>query len=538
VAATGGRVVRTRRALVRWAESPVSEVGVFAIALVVYGVVSFALPLQAGRDLPRYLLSYAQLFDSHVVYPYAIVSRTPGTGIVTGVLLELGPLVSEVGAAVLYALSVAAWFSVARRFGPVAALTTAVALLLYPGYVLLFHELASDALFAAAFALVALLLMRLVEAPTTGRSAALGLGIALLVLMRPVGQVLIVLGLVPLLAARGRRPRLLAVGAFAVGVVAPLVALAAHNSVRADDFTVVRGGSASLLFRTFVADRIVEPGNGKASEELAQAVSRELLPNEPYRSRSIDLQKFFLSGSPRMFDDLTVLSDRTWGWDDDYRHLGRVAREAIRAHPGTYARGVSKDLWRLLLWPLYAPVSSAAGTSPAGSSGQRSDATPVASAATTDGDPIPSSRESPTITTPDGRIREVWTSPTEHGFVFRYPADRVQAAALDRQVDHLLDGLPGRAQRTWLVERINDLSRLYPRPFMWLLLGLAAALWRRPRHIVVPAVLAASALLAMLSTSLAVYAVAEYSVPLVPAFVLLATTGLFGRPAEEWSGSR
>jgi hypothetical protein len=127
----------------------------------------------------------------------------------------------------------------------------------------------------------------------------------------------------------------------------------------------------------------------------------------------------------------------------------------------------------------------------------------------------------------------VWTSPTEHGFVFRYPADRVQAAALDRQVNHLLGGLPERARRTSLVRRIDDLSRLYPRPFMWLLLGLVAALWRRPRHIAVPAVLAGSALLLMLSTSLAVYATAEYSVPLVPALVLLATAGLFGRRGND-----
>ena len=219
MAATGGRVVRIGRALVRFTESPVSEPVVFAIALGVYAAVSIALPLQAGRDLPRYLLDYAQLFDSHVVYPYAILSRTPGTGLVSGVLLELGPIVSEVGVAALYALSIAAWFSVSRRFGPVAALTTAAALLAYPGYVLLFHELASDALFAAAFALVAVLLMRVAEAPTAGRAAALGLGVALLVFVRPVGQVLLVLGLVPLLAARGRRPRLIAAGAFAVGAL-------------------------------------------------------------------------------------------------------------------------------------------------------------------------------------------------------------------------------------------------------------------------------------------------------------------------------
>jgi hypothetical protein len=273
--------------------------------------------------------------------------------------------------------------------------------------------------------------------------------------------------------------------------------------------------------------------NGPASEELAQAVARELLPNEPYLSRGIDLQTFFSSGSSRMHDDLTVLSDRTWGWDDDYRHLGRVAREAIRAHPGTYARGVGRDLWRHVLWPLYPPLEETPASAPAPRPSGR--ALQSTSPPPADDEPIPSSREAPYISTPDGRIREVWTSPTEHSIVFRNPADAVRAGALDRRVNELLDGLPDRATRPWPVERLNDLSRLYPRPFMWLLVGLVAALWRRPRGIVVPAALAASGLLVLLSTSLAVYAVAEYAVPVVPAFVLLATAGLFGRSRDRVS---
>ena len=44
-----------------------------------------------------------------------------------------------------------------------------------------------------------------------------------------------------------------------------------------------------------------------------------------------------------------------------------------------------------------------------------------------------------------------------------------------------------------------------------------------------PLVLAGAAVLVLLSTSLAVYAVAEYAVPVVPAFVLLATVGVLGR---------
>jgi hypothetical protein len=492
----------------------------------VYTALSVALPLYAGRDLARYLLAYVQLHDAHVVYPNALVGRTPGTPLVTGLLLDAGSIASEIGIAVLYALSIVAWFCVARRFGAVAAVATAAALLLYPGYALLFHQLASDAVFAAAFALVALLLARAFERPTAWRAGELGLGVAALVFARPVGQVLVLLGLVPFLAARGLQPRLEAGGAFVLAMLVPLVGLAAHNAVRADDFTIVRGGSASLLFRTFVADRIVEPGNGPASEELARAVERELLPHEPYRSRGIDLDTFFSSGSSRMHDDLTVLSDRTWGWDDDYRHLGRVAREAIRAHPGAYARGVGRDLWRLLLWPLYGPVEESGTSAPALPPSSRT--MQATSAASSDDEPIPSSREAPYISTPDGRIREVWTSPTEHSIVFRDPADRVRAAAVDREVNDLLGALPDRHARPAVVERVNDLSRLFPRPFMWLLLGVVAAFWRRPRGIAVPAALAGAALLVLLSTSLAVYAVAEYSVPVVPAFILLATAGLFG----------
>ena len=523
-----GTVVRAGRAIERFAEHRAAAWAVFAAGLAVYGFVSLALPLQAGRDLPRYLLAYAQLFDAHVVFPMAILQRTPGTPLVVGTLLEAGPLVAEVGFAVLYALSLVAWFCVARRYGPYAAVATAVALLAYPSYVLLFHELASDALFAAAFALVALLVVRVAEAPTLGRSVALGLGIVGLVLARPVGQALVLLGLVPLVAAHGARARAVAAAGFASAIVLPLLALSGHNAIRADDFAVVRGGSASLLFRTFVADRIVRPENGSASEELARAVSRGLLPNEPYRSRGIDLETFFSSGSSRMNDDFIVLADRTWGWDDDYAHLARAAREAVRAHPGAYARGVSRDVWKLLLWPVYAPVEDGTEESAPTTQSARVEASTAPPAPTGD-DLIPSSREAPYISTPDGRIREVWTSPNDHGFVFRDAADRTGAAALDREVAALLDGLPDRAQRPTLVRLVNDLSRLYPRPFMWLVVGLVAVAWRRPRGFAVPAALAGAALLVMVSTSLAVYAVAEYAAPVVPAFVLLATAGALGR---------
>ena len=168
MAAREATVAGLGRTVERFVQGPRAVPVLFGTALVVYGAISVALPLAAGRDLARYLQAYAQLVGGHVVFPNVVLTRTPGTPLVTGVLLEAGSVASEVCVAVLYALSILAWFSVARRFGAFAAGATAVALLAYPGYVLLFHELASDALFAACFALVALLLVQAFEAADGG----------------------------------------------------------------------------------------------------------------------------------------------------------------------------------------------------------------------------------------------------------------------------------------------------------------------------------------------------------------------------------
>ncbi len=93
--------------------------------------------------------------------------------------------------------------------GARAALVAVVVLLLYPGYGILFHELASDAVFAAAFAGWSYLVVCTVLRPSTLRFALVGAGVGLLVLVRPGNQALVVLALVPfvlaLTVARARR---------------------------------------------------------------------------------------------------------------------------------------------------------------------------------------------------------------------------------------------------------------------------------------------------------------------------------------------
>jgi hypothetical protein len=146
----------------------------------------------------------------------------------------------------------------------------------------------------------------------------------------------------------------------------------------------------------------------------------------------------------------------------------------------------------------------------------------------TEGQPIPSASVSAFISTPDGRFREVWTSPTEHAIVADDPEDSAHLDRLNRRVDELFGAFSDRSGHATLGRWLDRASRWFPRPVLWLALGLVAVAVRRPRGIATPLVLTAAALLVVLGTALAVPADASYSVPVAPAFVLLALAGLLG----------
>ena len=411
------RLARAWRSLERFADGSRAAPALVAAALAVYALVSVVLPwrLVVTSDATSWCMRSSSTTTSSTRTLWRRERREHRS---SGGLLEAGPLVAEIGAAALYALSILAWCAAARRLGPAAAIATAAALLLYPGYVTLFHRLSSDAVFAAAFALVAWLLARTLERPSAARAAALGAGVAALVLVRPVAQVLLLLALVPLFAGETWRARVRGSAAFVLVTVVPLLAWAGHNAVRADDFTLARGGGATLpLFRTFVADRIVEPENGPATRELERAVARDLLPFEPYRSYEIDLDRFFSSGSAharRSHRPLRPCGAGTTTTGGSRRSAGRRCSR-IR---GPTRRG-SPAICDAFSWPLYAPTPGAGETQ-----GTR---VPIADhqlPVPGEGEPIPSARQSSYITTPDQRIREVWTSPTEHHIVFSRPETR------------------------------------------------------------------------------------------------------------------
>src|SRR6185437_8951708 len=129
------------------------------------------------------------------------------------------------------------WFAAARRFNDRAAWLVTVVLLLYPGYTIIFHELSSDAVFAAAFAGWTLLVVRVFSSPAPAGWAMVGAGVGVLALIRPGNQPLLALVLIPLLLPASTRTRVVSAAAFLVPAVVLLGGWALHNGLRYDNYT-------------------------------------------------------------------------------------------------------------------------------------------------------------------------------------------------------------------------------------------------------------------------------------------------------------
>jgi alpha-1,2-mannosyltransferase len=509
---------------------------VFLVALVVYWVQALVMPLAAGRDLGTYLGAYVELFQRDPIDLGYVIGRTPLAPLVDGGLLDLaGGRLAEPVMSLLYAGSILAWFFAVRAFSRKAAVVATIVLLAFPGYGILFHELSSDALFAAAFAGWSLVLVHTLLKPSWPRFALVGAGVGLLTLIRPSNQILLALVLLPLVVRVAWRTRAVYAVAFAVPALVVIGGWVLNNGLRYDDYILVRGGNATVPFyRAFVTDRIVEPSNGPKTRELARAVRRDLLPQEPYRSYGITLDDFFTKASPRMEVDLVALSDRLKGWYTNDRWLREVGLEAVQAHPGSYARGVAGSTWGLLRDPLYRPPTAPRPSlQPARAGPTRSSATETGAALPTpsEGEPIPAAHEGG-ITTPDNSIYTVWTSPTEHHMVFVHPGDEARNDALHRRMTELALNLPARRGSPTLTHRFNQLSKWFPPPVLFLVLGLIGLALRRSRDGIALVAPSVAGLLVLVLSAAGLPAEPHYSVPIAPAFVLLAAGALFA-PRRE-----
>ncbi len=507
--------------------------GVFVLALLVFGVRSIALPVVPGRDFGTYIGYYVQMWDWHSVIPMSMLFRTPLAPLVIGGTLDLlGGWGLEAVMALLFAASLLAWTRTALAFGHRAALVTAVALLVYPGYGILFHTPASEPIAAVAFAAWALALARAWVAPSDARFAVVGAAAAASALARPAFQVLVLVAAVPLVLRLPWRRRLACTTA-CVGVALGILGCwTVANGLRYDDYTVARGTGAFFPFyRAFTTDRIVRPGNGPASRELADAVRTKLLTEEPYRSYGITLDEFFRRGGPRQFEDVVGITDRLWGWDSDYAHMRAVGIEAVEADPLRYASGVGKTILEELWKPLFVAlpdgeVGTRSTTSKPAATRQLAarPALPVPS----EGELIPAAHQGFFSTTPDGHIRERWTSPVDHTLVFATEEMQREYDETARDAGALLAEVPPYRGNEWLTLQFSRSSRLFPPPLLWLVAGLVGLVVRRPVRSGLALTLAGAALLVVGFQGLAIYTIVEFAVPVAPAFILLGAAGIVG----------
>ncbi len=498
-------------------------------ALGSFAVQSFVWPLAAGRDWQDYVIWWHEAFRDEPLFPSLMIARAPLAPLVFGPVLQVGGAhLAEVVAGVLYAAAVVLWTATARFHGRLAAIVLAAFLVVPPTYGLFFRQVGSDPVFGLALALSAWLCARAAAAPSPARFALVGGTVALAVLARPSGLPLLLLVLLPLVVSHSWRTRLALAGAFLAAAVLPLVAYASFNAVRFDDFAIGRGGGAGIpTYRAYVDDGIVERSNGPATRELASAIERDLLRLEPYRTLGLTADEVLALGETWPFDDLIAMSDRVWGWDDDYAQLQAVGREAVRAHPGAYASGVLDSLRELA----FARYSGPPGAGWVGVLREPGDPLPP-----------PPSKDDPgavasialvnnwALTAPEPHFRIVgglyprtgvlWSPYEKRDLDWDDPDDdrryeELHAIVIDR-LAQLSRGARHRGEPV-----LRAMMRLTPALAWWVL--AAAMLWllQRPRGLAVPLVLAAASAAILLLTALGFPPDRNYAAPFLPVAMLL-----------------
>ena len=506
----------------------------FVLALAVFWVESLGWPMAKGRDTWDYLAYYLQLFDSAPPLSELQLFRTPLTPLVLGIPLELGGTsLLDVVFAALYATAIVAWSATALVFGRIPALFSAGLLLVYPAFATIYHQASSDAVFATGLAVWALLVARAMERPTGWRFVAVGAGIAVLVLIRPANQVLLLAVLVPLLAPAAWRRRFAWSGACVAAAALPLAAWALHNGIRYDDATVARGGRAWVPFLiVFTGNQTISPDNGPASRRLAELIEQQVLAKPPFESLRVPLETYVQTGSNYETVRLIALSDRVLGRGENYDVLFDSALEAIREHPATYFGGVAETIGDFLTQrPLREGIGPRAQTAP--------EAPPPTF--DVDGQLIPNPQATVLVDgVPYGfvwcasdyidsctiaRPSEVWDDPRTQE---RYREIVAQIRVWDAQ-------LPSREGVTFVPEILNRITPRYPTPVLWIVVGLIALVVRRPRGSRTILILWASAFLVLLIHAASQGVAPEFVLPLYPVFIVTALAALAGDRARPRS---
>jgi len=500
-----------------------------ALAVLVYWIEALAWPIQRGRDGWDYIIYYLSLFDRHTPFPQVMLFRTPVTPVFLGVPLSIGGVTAlEIALSLLYAFSILFWSLAALRFSRLGAVLTALALLAYPGYGAMYHEASSDCVTAFLFSLFAFWIVRTMARPGWRGFAVLGAGVALLALTRPVYLVLVATCVLPLAARAAWRSRLRWTAICVAFTVVPLASWATLNSLRYGDFTISRLGSALSTYAPFKnGEYSVE--NGPASRELGRLIEREVLTLPQYRRLHVDTTTYFHAGSNYEALRLCGISDHTFGLDSDYKILHDAAREAkVKKHRfrilGVAPWLTAERIRAFLTRPVRHEDRSKPDTWPRPNETYAVEGGLVPNPAALP-PPLQAVSFGTFFCATDELSRCVLKNP---GLAY---ADAGQARRYREITDKLSEwdkGLGARDPQHWLAVQIDRVARVYPPPWLWLLLGALALVVRRPRNSRTLVAITLAAGLVVAGHAAAIDYVAFYSMPVLPAMVLLAICSLTG----------
>jgi hypothetical protein len=509
-----------------------SRRGAFALAAVsilVYLVEARGWPLQRGRDSWDYFTYYLSMLDGDTPFRLVMLMRSPVASIAVGAPMQLGGAVAmEVVMAACFAVFVVSWAAVGARYSPLAGVLAGALVLVHPTFAIPFHEVSSDFVAATGFALLTLGVIRTLDNPSTLRFVALGLGVALLVLTRPVYEVLVVGVVLPLLVKAPWRTRAAWGAAFLAAVIVPLGAFALQNDARYGDFTVSRAGVYNIPWYPVFRAGEFDEANGPASRRLAGIVRRDVLTLPAYRSLGVDVATYFQTRSNFEAVRLAGLVDSIDGLGTDYGLLADTAREV--PHKGFRPFGIdvrrSLDATRALAaaqarheprlrpdeWPVPPPTTDAAN-------GKRV--------------PNPANLGIPPLSLPFGFLacatneiercirNDATTTLADPSLAGRYDEVTAHVARWDHE-------LGGGRPNAWVEAQLSRVEQHVPPAWLWSLVALAAIVVRRPRRLGGLAWMLVVPWLVLVVHAIGVGADLLYALPVVPAFVVAALCAVLG----------
>jgi hypothetical protein len=208
------------------------------------------------------------------------------------------------------------------------------------------------------------------------------------------------------------------------------------------------------------------------------------------------------------------------------------ALEAIRKHPETYARGVAGLFWDFLM---QRPIREAVAP--------RAQTAPEAPPPTFESDGVVLPNPQATILLEGVPYGFVWCASDyidsctlrDPSRVWRDPVVQERYREVVSQVRAWDAELPSRTGQTWVTEILNRITPRFPRPPLWLAVGIVALVWRRPRGWRTIVVLWAAAAAVLLIHAASQGLAPEFALPLYPVFIVTALCALAGERGEPRS---